>query len=67
MLEIDPITTLAKIHQLGKTDEVMAMAKKLLPGRIFYLADLLTISRLIIAGKRIDDGPAEQTLLNFDG
>ena len=67
LLEIDPITTLAKIHQLGKTDEVMAMAKKLLPGRIFYLADLLTISRLIIAGKRIDDGPAEQTLLNFDG
>lgn len=64
LAEIDPIKTLAEINRLGKAKEVMATAKRLMPGRIFHLDDLLAISRLVIAGKTFH--PAmEQTLLDF--
>lgn len=65
--EVDPIKTLSQVNRLGKADEVMAMAKKLLPGsHNFYLVDLLAISGLVLADKKLIE-PAEQTGFNFGG
>lgn len=55
---IDPIKTLAEIYNLGKTDEVMALAKSHLGGEIFHLADMLAISRMVIEREMLTPKPA---------
>lgn len=51
---IDPVMTLGKIYWLGKTDEILVLAKRKFPGRqIFHLAEMLTISRMVIGKEEL--------------
>lgn len=58
LLMVDPIRTLSQVDKLGKTDEVLSIAKRTFHGRqIFHLIDMLAISRRVIERSKIISGP----------
>ncbi|MDP2736487.1 MAG: hypothetical protein Q8O59_01730 [bacterium] len=64
--EIDPVMTLGKIHWLGKTDEILAIAKRKFTGRQFFkLAEMLTISRMVIEKEVLTSKPTASAPTNY--